>query len=161
MPSYLYNNPYHNVDYLPQQPVSSVNDNGVLFNAYIETAGLLPGYNFVDFGNKYEEHRKMQAEHRLVQHVDPLQWENLNPSNNLYPLDNLAPLYNNERLQNYSYLDNQPIVNGQVINPNYDYSSQRVTIPPGYLNASEGYPTVNPIYVGLANSKLVLGTTTF
>lgn len=159
MPLYNFQNPYRNVEYLPPQPVSSVNDD-VLFNAYIENAGLLPGYNFADFGNKYEVHRQMQHEHRQAQHVDPFQWEDLNPTNKLYPFG-LAPIWNNERLQNYSYLNNPPMINGQVINPNYDYSSQRTTIPPGYLTAQEGYPTVSPVYVGLANSKTVLGTTTF
>lgn len=153
MTVYNFQNPYNNVGAIPNQPYSSVNGK-VQVNQYLENAGLIPGYNFANFGQKLEEYKSMLEAHRAVQHVDPFQWENLNPTN-ILPQN--MPLWGNERLNNYRYLDN-PHKEGNV---NWDYSSSRTYIPGGYKTAVEGYPTISPIYVGLANSKLSLGTASF
>ena len=152
MPTYLYNNLYHNIASLPPQPISSVVGDQVMFNAYNEVGGLQPGYNYVDFQNKYDQHKMMQQAHRDAFFTDPLQYESRDPSN---LLPELMPRYYMER-PNFDYLQNQP-----PKNPNYDYSSTRTTIPPGFLTANEGYPTVNPIMVGLANSQLSIGPARF
>ena len=152
MPMLLYKNPYHNLAVLPPQPVSSVEGPNVMFSAYSETGGLQQGYNFVDFGNKVHGHQEMDIIHKNTPYVDPLQWESMDPSN-ILPQN--MPRYYVEK-QNFSFLNNPP-----PQNPNFDYSSQRTTIPPGYLTKNEGYPTVSPIMIGLYNSKLTLGTASF
>jgi hypothetical protein len=157
MPTYLWNNQYHNVEFLPPQPISSVVGDKVQFNAYIEQAGLNQGYNYQNFGNKFQEHQKLQSVHRNAQHPNQLQDMLRDPSN---ILPNLMPQYYTER-PNYSYLSNPPIMDGKPLNPNYDYSSQRTNIPAGFKTAMEGYPTVNPIMVGLASSQLSIGPAVF
>jgi hypothetical protein len=152
MPTNLFNNPYHNLSSLPTQPPSSVVGEAVLFNAYNETGGLHTGYNFVDFGNKLKQAQMSHNMHINAPYVDPLQYEDMNPAN-IPP--QLMPRYYKER-PNFSYLNNPP-----PVNPNYDMSSQRTTIPGGYLTVSEGYPTVSPVMVGLYNSRLTLGTASF
>jgi hypothetical protein len=152
MPALLFNNPYHNIASLPPQPVSSVVGNQVMFNAYNETGGLHSGYNYVDFQNKFHEHKMMQDAHRNAYFPDPLQYESRDPSN---VLPQLMPLYYTER-PNFSYLNNPA-----PVNPNYDMRSERTSVPPGFLTATEGYPTVSPIMVGLANSQLSIGPARF
>lgn len=151
MPTILFNNPYHNLASLPAQPVSSVVGPNVLYNAYNETGNLNLGYNFVDFGNKHEQNKLMQDAHRNAYYMDPQQYESMDPSN---ILPQLMPLYYIEK-PNFSYLNNPA-----PVNPNYDMRSQFTYINP-MLTVNEGYPTVNPILIGLANSKLTFGPTSF
>ena len=157
MPTLLWNNRYHNVEFLPPQPQSSVVGDQVQFNAYIETAGLNQGYNYQDFGNRIQEHQRAQLAQANAGHSNPLPDMLRDPAN---ILPNLMPRYYTER-PNFSYLNNPPIINGKVTNSNYDYSSQRTNIPAGFKTAVEGYPTVNPIMVGLSNSQLSIGPAVF